>query len=282
MDKKKILVTGSNGQLGSEIKALSQTYPQFDFTFTSSKELDITNKLNVTNFFKENTFDYCINCAAYTQVDKAEKEREKAFVVNVTGVKNLTQNCKKTNTVLIHISTDFVFDGIKNEPYTEEDVPKPINYYGETKYLGELEIQKELKSYFIIRTSWLYGRFGNNFVKTILRLAKEKGELSIVNNQFGIPTNAGDLTKFMLFLIDNSIDKYGIYHFSNSSNEKVSWYDFAKEILKINNISVSLLETTKYRTLAIRPLFSKMNLSKIKKLNYNTRNWRIALANYMK
>jgi len=282
MAKKKILVTGSNGQLGSEIQSLSKAYPQFDFIFTSSKELDITNELNVTVFFKENTFDYCINCAAYTQVDEAEEAQELAFAVNVAGAQNLAQNCKQHDTVLIHISTDFVFDGTKNEPYTEGDLPDPTNYYGESKYQGELAIQKELEKYFIIRTSWLYGKNGHNFVKTMLRLAKEKSELNIVNNQFGIPTNTEDLAEFILFLINNTIDKYGIYHFSNSSDEKVSWFDFAKEILKNTNTIVKGIPSKAYPTPAKRPADSTMDLAKVKNLNFDTRTWKEALANYMK
>jgi dTDP-4-dehydrorhamnose reductase len=282
MDKKKLLVTGSNGQLGSEIKALAQKYPTFDFVFTNSKILDITNASTVTNFFKENKFDYCINCAAYTQVDKAEKEQEHAFAVNVVGVKNLIENCKKNNTILIHISTDFVFDGTKNEPYTEEDTPNPINYYGKTKYLGELAVQKELISYFIIRTSWLYGKNGANFVKTMLRLAQENKALKIVNNQFGTPTNAADLATFILYLIKTNTKNFGIYHFSNSSNEKTSWFDFAKEILKNINIKVKGIPSEAYPTPAKRPFNSTMDLVKVKNLNFDTRTWKEALANYMK
>ena len=164
---KKILVTGSTGQLGMEIQAIAQAYPQLDFVFTSSKTLDITDKEAVSNFFNSQNFDYCINCAAYTQVDKAETAKTEAFAINVTGVKNLAESCAQTNTILIHISTDFVFDGTKKTPYTEEDVPNPINYYGKTKYLGEQEVQKHLEKYYIIRTSWLYGHFGANFVKII-------------------------------------------------------------------------------------------------------------------
>jgi dTDP-4-dehydrorhamnose reductase len=282
MDKKKILVTGSNGQLGSEIKTLAQKHPTFDFVFTNSKTLDITNASTVTNFFKENKFDYCINCAAYTQVDKAEKEQEHAFAVNVVGVKNLIENCKKNNTILIHISTDFVFDGTKNEPYTEEDTPNPINYYGKTKYLGELAVQKELISYFIIRTSWLYGKNGANFVKTMLRLAQENKALKIVNNQFGTPTNAADLATFILYLIKTNTKNFGIYHFSNSSNEKTSWFDFAKEILKNINIKVKGIPSEVYPTPAKRPFNSTMDLVKVKNLNFDTRTWKEALANYMK
>lgn len=281
MHKKTILVTGANGQLGSEFRQLAKS-SDYNFVFVDSNELDITQYDQVDSIFNKYSFDYCINCAAYTQVDKAEVEQELAYTVNVTGVKNLAENCTKTNTVLIHISTDFVFDGTKNNPYTEEDTPNPINYYGKTKYLGELEVQKTGRKYFIIRTSWLYGQFGNNFVKTILRLAKEKKELQIVNTQFGIPTNATDLAEFILQLINTNNDKFGIYHFSNSSDEKISWYDFAKEILKINNITVPLIPASTFPTKAKRPNNTTMDLNKVKSVNFGTKNWKEALVNYMK
>ena len=281
MAKKTLLVTGSDGQLGSEFQEIASYYPDFTFLFANSKRLDITDQQAVSDFFETNNIDYCINCAAYTQVDQAETDQELAYAVNVTGVANLAAACKEQNAILIHISTDFVFDGSQTRPYTETDSPNPINYYGKTKYLGEQEIAKTLSNHYIIRTSWLYGKKGANFVKTILRLAAEKESLTVVNNQFGAPTNAEDLAKFILYLIQNSFD-FGIYHLSNRTENQVSWYDFAKEILKLQKKTIPLLATNQKFGGVARPNYSVMSLEKTTRTNFRISHWKKSLEKYIK
>lgn len=260
----KILVTGAMGQLGTCIKAVTEKYATLEFSFKSSKDLDISNAQAVHMAFTNNKYDYCINCAAYTQVDNAEDEKEKATAINVNGAQNLAKACAKTSTVLIHISTDFVFDGKKKIPYTEDDKVGPTGVYGQTKYLGEQQIQKNLKHYFIIRTSWLYSEFGHNFMKTMLRLGKEKDELSVVNDQIGTPTYAVDLAAFILRIITLKSDAYGLYHYSNEG--VASWYDFAKTIFDLSNTTINLKSVTgdAYPTKAERPKYSVLDKAKVK------------------
>uniref|UniRef100_UPI0040490EBF dTDP-4-dehydrorhamnose reductase n=1 Tax=Flavobacterium sp. TaxID=239 RepID=UPI0040490EBF len=261
--KLKILITGANGQLGLCLKDASREYPNHNFYFKTSKELDITNKKEIQALFAELNFDYCINCAAYTAVDKAEDDKENAFLVNAEGVKFLAKACKSSETILIHISTDFVFDGTKDSPYTESDIPNPINVYGASKLKGEENVRNILENYFIIRTSWVYSEYGSNFVKTMMRLGREREHLSVVNDQIGSPTYAGDLATTILKIIDVKSKKYGIYHFSNEGN--ISWYDFAKEIFNENEIKINLsaIKTEAYPTPAKRPLYSVLDKSKI-------------------
>lgn len=269
-----ILVTGANGQLGQAIKKASENVDNLRFIFTDSDALDITNRENCEKVFEEQKPDFCINTGAYTAVDKAESDYEKAFAINVTGVQNLAESCKKHNTVLIHISTDFVFDGEKNIPYTEEDQPNPKSVYGTTKLQGEKEIQNILGTYFIIRTSWVYSEFGNNFMKTMLRLAKERNSLNVVNDQIGTPTNANCLAKVIIKVIESEVrssksevqqHQYGIYNFSNEGS--CSWYDFAKKIFELNKVKIELnpISTSAYPTPAIRPRYSVLDKTKIKK-----------------
>lgn len=261
---KRVLVTGANGQLGKSIKRISPNFKELKFVFTDVDELDITNSKEVNTHFASNKIEYCINCAAYTAVDKAEEEFDKAFLINATAVKNLAEACQKTGVVLIHISTDFVFDGTKSTPYTEEDTPNPISVYGKSKLKGEEYIQETLDSYFIVRTSWLYSEYGNNFVKTMLRLAETRKQISVVNDQVGSPTYAGDLAEFILKIISSESTAYGLYHYSNLG--QISWYDFAVEIFKQNNKTVRVvpIPTTAYPTAAKRPAFSVMDLSRVK------------------
>jgi dTDP-4-dehydrorhamnose reductase len=233
-----ILVTGGNGQLAKCIKDLELRYPNFNIYYTDFTDLDITKMEDLNNFFKKNPVEYCINCAAYTAVDKAENDQENAFKVNELGAKNLAIACKNYNSILIHISTDFVFDGTKTEPYTEEDSPNPINVYGASKLQGEKQIQKYLSNYFILRTSWLYSEHGNNFMKTMLRLANENSELKIVNDQIGSPTYAKDFASIILQLISTNNKQYGTYHYSNEG--VTSWYDFAKAIFEEMGADVKL------------------------------------------
>jgi dTDP-4-dehydrorhamnose reductase len=258
-----ILVTGANGQLGKCLQDLSNLYNNYDWNFKSSSELNITQEKIVEKIFSTNNFDYVINCAAYTAVDKAESDSDNAFLVNAKGVKILSQACKKYNVKLIHISTDFVFDGIKKTPYTEEDTPNPINIYGASKLKGEEYIKEILKNYTIIRTSWVYSEYGNNFVKTMLKLSRIKDEISVINDQFGSPTYARHLAEFIITKIINGSHTNGIYHYSSDGN--ISWYEFAKEIFKLNNINIKLNEISsdQYLTAAKRPFFSVLSKKKV-------------------
>ena len=261
---KQVLVTGANGQLGKSIKRISPNFKGLKFVFTDKADLDITNSEEVNTFFESNALDYCINCAAYTSVDKAEEETDKAYLINATAVKNLAEACKKSGAVLIHISTDFVFDGTKRTPYTEEDMPNPLSVYGKSKLKGEEHVQESCDRHFIVRTSWLYSEYGNNFVKKMLRLAETRKQISVVNDQIGSPTYAGDLAEFILKVISSESTAYGLYHYSNLG--AISWYDFAVEIFRQHqkNVHVVPIPTRAYPTLANRPAFSVMDLSRVK------------------
>ncbi|MGL2965406.1 dTDP-4-dehydrorhamnose reductase [Flavobacterium sp. XGLA_31] len=259
-----VLVTGSKGQLGQSLQFIAPNYPELDFIFCSSQELDITDLDNCLATFSKYKPDYCINAAAYTAVDKAESEPEKAHLINVVGAQNLAKSCKEHHTILLHISTDFVFDGTKTTPYLETDIPNPTGIYGQTKWDGEKAIQQILEKHFIIRTSWVYSQFGNNFMKTMLRLATERDTLSVVNDQIGTPTNAVDLAEALVAIIKSNQNTFGIYNFSNEG--QCSWYDFAKKIFEFNNISINLqlIPTSSYPTPAKRPAYSVLDKSKIK------------------
>jgi dTDP-4-dehydrorhamnose reductase len=276
---KRVLVTGANGQLGKSIHRVAPDYPELKFVFTDVVELDITNNEEVNTFFESNAFDYCINCAAYTAVDKAEKEVEKAYLINATAVKNLAEGCQTTGTVLIHISTDFVFDGTKRTPYTEEDTPNPLSVYGKSKLKGEEYVQEICERHFIVRTSWLYSEYGNNFVKTMLRLAETRKQISVVNDQIGSPTYAGDLAEFSLKVISSGSTAYGLYHYSNLG--AISWYDFAVEIFKQHKKEVRVvpIPTSSYPTAAKRPPFSVLDLQRgNKKMKSQIYFWDIRLS----
>lgn len=276
-----VLVTGASGQLGQSLQFIASQYSEMQFIFASSQDLDITDEGRVFSFFDKNKINFCINAAAYTAVDKAESDQEKAYLVNVTGPKNLAIACKKNNTTLIHISTDFVFDGTANTPYLESDLTNPIGVYGQTKLDGEKEVASNCSEYFIIRTSWVYSQFGNNFMKTMLRLSQDRKELNVVSDQIGTPTNAVDLAKAILEIISNTkqVANYGIYNFSNEG--QCSWYDFAKEIFKINNVNINVnpIPTEAYPTPAKRPKYSVLDKSKIKStFGIIIKNWQEALA----
>lgn len=276
-----VLVTGALGQLGQSLQFIAPHYKEVQFIFASSQDLDITDEERVTVFFEQNKIDFCINTAAYTAVDKAESDQEKAYLVNVVGPKNLAISCQKVNATLLHISTDFVFDGTANTPYLESDLTNPIGVYGQTKLDGENEVVLNCDKHYIIRTSWVYSQFGNNFMKTMLRLAQDRTELNVVSDQIGTPTNAVDLAYAILDIISNSeqVASYGIYNFSNEG--VCSWYDFAKEIFKINdlNIKVNPIPTEDYPTPAKRPKYSVLDKSKIKStFGITIKNWQEALA----
>ncbi|APW66489.1 dTDP-4-dehydrorhamnose reductase [Poseidonibacter parvus] len=260
-----ILVTGSNGQLGSEIRELEKEY-SYNFFFTTRENLDITCKDSIKNFCESNNINSIINCAAYTAVDKAESDVENADLTNRKAVKKLALVSKELNIKLIHISTDYVFDGKNFKPYCEEFQTNPNSVYGKTKLDGENEmININPLNSIIIRTSWVYSSFGNNFVKTMLRLGKEKQELGVIFDQVGTPTNAADLAKAILDILPNiKNDKVSIYNYSNEG--VLSWYDFAKEIMKMAKIDCTInpIETYQYPTPAARPHFSLLNKAKIK------------------
>ena len=285
-----VLVTGSNGQLGQSIQYIANKYPEIEFIFCSSAILDITSFSSCESVFTKYKPNYCINTAAYTAVDKAESDLEKAHLVNVIGAINLAEICKKLNTTLIHISTDFVFDGTKSTPYLETDSTNPTSVYGQTKLDGEKAIQETLDNYYIIRTSWVYSQFGNNFMKTMLRLACERESLSVVNDQIGAPTNAVDLAEVLIkIILENQSRNFEIksenlpskiFNFSNEG--RCSWYDFAKEIFRVNNISITLnpIPTSAYPTPAKRPAYSVLDNSKIKGVfGVEIKSWEESLRN---
>ena len=278
----KILVTGANGQLGRELRKVltKHTVCFSDISqeeFTDVFILDIANNNSLREFIENNDITHIINCAAYTQVDQAEKEIENAYTINHTAVKNLSELSHHYKIKLIHISTDFVFSGCKNTPYNEEDLPEPLSVYGKSKLEGEKEIQNVCKNYVIIRTSWLYSIHKNNFVKTIIKYAKERGHLRVVYDQVGTPTYAKDLAEIIVKIIENdSIN--GIYHYSNEG--VISWYDFAMAIVELANIKCTIepILSNEYQTPAKRPAYSVMDKSKIKRdLGITIPYWRESL-----
>jgi len=260
----KVLVTGSNGQLGNELKNLASINPEIQFEFTDIDELDITSLDEIEECYKENNFHYCVNCAAYTAVDKAEEDKKLATLVNAIAAEYLSKTAASHGVKYIHISTDFVYSGDNNRPYLEEDKTKPLSEYGRTKLLGEnLALENNINS-IIIRTSWLYSTFGDNFVKTMLRLSESKSELNVIYDQIGTPTYAKDLAEVIIQIIETGKFETGIYHYSNEG--VASWYDFAKTIFeeKKINIKVNPISTEVYSTPAKRPPYSVMSKEKIK------------------
>ena len=262
----RILVTGCNGQLGSEIRKISPEFSDYEFVFLSKKELNISDKKNVLSFFKENSFYALINCAAYTNVNNAEKDIKTAELVNNFGIKNLAIVCRRYSIKLIHISTDYVFDGSKKSPYIETDITNPINAYGTSKLNGELSmISVNPKNSIIIRTSWLYSNYSKNFVKSIISLSKIKSKINVISDQFGSPTNASNLANDVLSLIkkiDN--ESVEIYHYSDDGF--TSWYKFANEIINLKKIDIKLskINSLLYDSHVKRPKFSALNCTKIK------------------
>lgn len=283
-----ILIIGANGQLGNEIKDLIGMVPQCNFLFTDREQLDLTQPLQLKNLFEKHHFSFCINAAAYTAVDKAETDIATAEAVNATAVRLLAQTCHQHNTILIHISTDFVFDGLKSYWYNETDTPNPISVYGKTKWQGEEAVSTECPRHIILRTAWLYSKYGNNFVKTMLRLGKEKPLLSVVADQTGTPTYARDLAKVIMSITEKlyqahhtqqSLTAYfGTYHYSNEGT--ASWYDFANAIFELAHYQtvVKPISTTDYPTPAIRPKFSVLDKTKIKNtFGVHIPHWRESL-----
>lgn len=266
-----ILVTGSNGQLGQEIQVLSAPY-KFNFIFADVQTLDIVNEAAVASFFEQNSIDICINCAAYTAVDKAESDAAKAFEVNATAVGYLAKQTSLRKGKFIHISTDFVFDGTVARPLVETDNPHPLSVYGSSKLAGEKLAIEYCSDAIILRTSWVYSSFGSNFLKTILRLCKEKSSLSIIYDQIGTPTYARDLAKAILHIISDKscMQQHGVFHFSNEG--VCSWYDFAIAIRNMAGLQTPIypIETHQYPTPATRPQYSLLNKAKFKATFHQT------------
>ena len=261
---KKILVTGANGQLGSEIKVLASQYPHFDFVFTDIDDFPLDKAEEIIANFKGIQPDIVINCAAYTAVDKAEQDQTTADAINHLAIATLASLCQEAGAKLVHVSTDYVFDGSSPVAYTEEDLPNPKSVYGATKLAGEIACLKNCPESIIIRTAWVYSEFGNNFVKTMLRLMTERDSLGVVNDQVGSPTYAADLAQVILTILDSSKWDPGIYHYSNAG--EISWFDFASDIKEIAHKTCDIkgIPASSYPTPAERPAFSLLDKSKIK------------------
>jgi dTDP-4-dehydrorhamnose reductase len=281
---KGILVTGANGQLGNELKELATLYPQFEFIFSGKENLPIQHFEQVRNFFKVTHPQYCINCAAYTAVDKAEDEKELAFRINGEAVSILAAVCKEYNTKFIHVSTDYVFDGTATIPYKEDSPTNPQSIYGASKLEGEKQAIQLNPDSIIIRTSWVYSEFGKNFVKTMVRLMSEKDEINVVNDQLGSPTYAADLAECIFQIITSNLkpgssNPAGIYHFSN--NGAISWYDLAVAIKELTGSSCTInpITTEYFPTPAKRPAYSVLDKTKIQQtFGIKLKDWKESLA----
>src|ERR1035437_633726 len=279
--EKTILVTGSGGQLGMELWKLCDEYPSYKFLFTTREDLPIDNFKLVKFFFEQQQIHHCINCAAYTAVDKAESEKEKAFLINADAAGNLSAICKAHQAQLIHISTDYVFDGTSSTPYKEEDRISPINVYGASKLRGEEFVLNNNSSAVIIRTSWVYSSFGNNFVKTMLRLLKEKESINVVSDQYGCPTYAADLAATIMTIVEKENGEHsqtGIFNYCNAGI--VTWHEFAKAIKKFikSKCSINPIPTSAYPLPAKRPQYSVLDTTKIKKtFGITIPNWKDSL-----
>ena len=280
---KKILIIGGNGQLGNCLNKLISEYAlDYEFHFTDYDTLDITNQKQINEYFSEYEPHYCINVSAYTAVDLAEQEKEKAFAINAEGVRHLAEACTEKGIDLIHISTDYVFSGDTNIPYSEDDFTNPLSVYGASKLEGEnLALENNPKT-IIIRTSWLYSEFGKNFVKTMLNLFGSKDELNVVADQFGQPTNANDLAEVIMKIISTEEKEYGVFHFSNYP--ETTWFDFAKKIAELSKskIKINPISTEQYPTPAKRPMRSTMCLDKIENsYNIEPKYWENSLEECM-
>ena len=274
------IVFGASGQLGQCLQLVARQKAMNDIIFLPEENANILDTPSLNFLFKKYKPTYCINCAAYTAVDKAEDEQELADKINRIGVANLSELCSEFETILIHVSTDFVFSGRHYFPLTENESTEPVSVYGTTKLEGEKAIGNYTNHYFILRTSWLYSEFGNNFVKTMIRLAKEKDELKIIWDQIGTPTYAIDLAEFILKIVGSSDKQFGIYHYSNEG--VTSWYDFARAIFEISKIPVKVIpvRTSEYITKAVRPAYTVMDKTKAKQ-NFKIviPHWRESLIN---
>jgi dTDP-4-dehydrorhamnose reductase len=276
--KQKILVTGSNGQLGKELKKIAASFPQFEFIFLSKEDLPIHHFEMIRHYFNIYHPHYVINCAAYTAVDRAEQEKDRAFQINGEAVGVLAAVCKEHHCKFIHISTDYVFDGNGTTPYKEDSPTNPQSVYGTSKLEGERQAMQFNPDLIIIRTSWVYSEFGKNFVKTMLKMMKEKNEINVVNDQFGSPTYAADLARVILQIISSGKWSPGIYQYCNEGI--ISWYDFALAIKEKSGINCSInpITTLQFPTLAIRPGYSVLDTMKIQRtFNVVLKNWKQSL-----
>lgn len=284
MEKPKVIITGANGQLGCEFRALEQAFSDFEFVFASKLDLDVTVESWVKQFITDHKPAAVVNCAAYTNVERAEDETENAHLGNALAAGFIADACHETGSMMIHISTDYVFDGTSNKPYTESDSVNPINEYGKSKLEGERLVDEKIERHFTLRTSWVYGNFGHNFYKTMIRLAKERGSLSVVDDQFASPTYAGLLAADILRLLQKVIIKhehieYGLYHYTQTGI--ASWFNFAQEIVLQSklNVPVNAVKTGAFPTKAIRPVYSKLDTTKWEKqIGIPLYDWRDGLA----
>ncbi len=285
MANKTILITGANGQLGNEMQVMAKVYPAYNFLFAAREQLPIDDEAAVKKYFSENKIDVCVNCAAYTAVDKAESEIEKANAINGTAVGNLAGLCKQYNAAFIHVSTDYVFDGTATSPYQADHPVNPVNAYGASKLLGEQLAIKNNPASLIIRTSWVYSSFGNNFVKTMLRLMKERESINVVADQQGCPTYAADLATAIMEIIkqlpypyDTTNPSANIFNYSNSG--AINWHQFAMAIKELSgsNCVVNPIPSSQYPTPAKRPAYSVMDTSKIREaFNISIPDWKESL-----
>ena len=274
-----ILVTGSKGQLGNEMQLISRKYPDFQYFFTDVDELDITDKEQFAQFVVENKINFVVNCAAYTAVDKAEDDEKTANLINRDAVKNIAEVAAVNNVKVIHISTDYVFDGTNHVPYTEDMPVSPTSIYGKSKLAGEQVLVEFCSQFVIVRTSWLYSTFGNNFVKTMLKLGRERDSLNVIFDQIGTPTYAADLAEAIMKIISSENSVSGIYHFSNEG--VCSWYDFTKTIHRLAGIDckVNPIETKDYPVRTPRPFYSVLNKTKIKSVyRFEIPHWEESLV----
>ena len=271
---KKVLVTGAMGQLGKSLQRISVAYTDLEFLWTDVDQMDITNQQDVLSVFRDFDPDFCINCAAYTQVDLAEQEPEKARLINVDAVGNLIEACNEKQCTLFHISTDFVFDGKSDIPYTESSKPNPLSIYGRTKLEGEEKVFNHAKQFIIFRTSWVFSEFGKNFVKTMLHLSETHSELQVVDDQTGSPTYAGDLARHILDIMLSGKPENETYHFCNQG--ATTWFDFAKAIFTLTGkkLEVIPIASEDFGAAAVRPAYSVLDCSKIQKaLGAQIRPW---------
>ncbi len=260
----KIIVTGAKGQLGSELQSLASSFPQYEFIYTDKEELSIDDENAVDEFFNQHNPQYCINCAAYTAVDKAESDRKLAMMINATAPGILARACTRFGVRYVHISTDYVFNGQSDTPYSVDTPTDPVNYYGYSKMVGEQNVVRENPEAIIIRTAWVYSEYGNNFVKTMMRLMSERDAINVVSDQVGAPTYAKDLANAILKILSSGKWVSGFYHYSNSG--KISWYDFACAIRDFigSPCKVNPIPSSSYPTPASRPAFSLLDTSRIR------------------
>ena len=279
IQRKRIIVTGANGQLGKEIESASNRFDKLEFSFHTRETLSIGDEAAVRRIFNEYQPDFCINCAAYTAVDKAESEKEEAIAINADAVGSLARESKRTGAKFLHLSTDYVFDGTGSIPYTEDDAPNPMTVYGASKLAGERMAIAENDGSIVIRTSWVYSEFGKNFVKTMLRLMNEKEEIGVVNDQRGCPTYANDLAVALLQIIDSGNWVPGIYHYCNDG--VITWHQFAEAIREISGSKclVKPISSGEFKTAAKRPAYSALNNQKVQQVfGVSTGEWRKSLS----